>query len=117
MAHAGQEIGFGKVGFFRRGFRSFQLDVVFLLHLLEAFAFGDVARGGEDALQFAVAVVEGGRVIGDHGFFAVAGARREFVIGDFAVAQDALDACLGALRIGEVILERRADQLIAGAAR
>jgi hypothetical protein len=83
---------------------------------LMALALGDVARGGEHALQLAVAVVEGGRVVGDHGLLAVAGARGQLVVGDLLLAQHPLDAGLGALRIGEVVLERRADQLVARAA-
>ena len=116
MAHAGQEIRFREVGLFRRGLGALQFDVVFLQRLLEAFALGDVARRGEHALQLPVAVVEGGRVVGDHGFLAVPGARGELVVGDLASAQHPLDARLGPLRIGEVVLERRADQLIARAA-
>src|SRR6187397_3290248 len=46
-------------------------DVLFLQRLLDALAVGDVAGGGEHALQLAVAVVEGGRVVGDHGLLAV----------------------------------------------
>ena len=42
--------------------------------LVEKFALGDVARGGEHALQLPVAVVEGGRVVGHHGGLAVPGA-------------------------------------------
>ena len=57
---------------------------------------GHVARRGEHALQLPVAVVEGGRVVGHHGFLAVPGARGELVVGDLAFAQHALDARLGA---------------------
>ena len=46
-----------------------------------------VARGGEHTLQFAVAVVKSRRVVGNHGFLAVAVAHREFIIGDFFIAQ------------------------------
>ena len=45
----------------------FQLDVLLLERLLEAFQLGHVARRGEHALQAAVAVVEGGGVVGHHG--------------------------------------------------
>ena len=71
MAHAGKEIRFREVGLFRRGLGSLQLDVILLQRLLEALALGDVARRGEHALQLPVAVVEGGRVVGHHGFLAV----------------------------------------------
>src|ERR1017187_1893622 len=74
MAHAGKELRFREVGFFRRGPGSLQLDVLLLDGLVEKFALGDVARGGEHALQLPVAVVEGGRVVGHHGCLAVAGA-------------------------------------------
>ena len=47
---------------------------------------------------------------------AVPGARGQLVVGDFAFAQHPVDAGLGAGRIGEVVLERRADQLVARAA-
>jgi len=43
MAHAGKEIRFPKVGFLRHRFGVLQL-------MIQAFAFGDVARGGEQAL-------------------------------------------------------------------
>ena len=98
VAHVGQEDALGPVGLLQR--------------LLVAFAFGDIAGRGEHSLQLPVAIVEGGRVVGDHGFLAVPGARREFVVGHFAFAQHQLDAGLRALRVGEVVLERRADQLV-----
>ena len=83
---------------------------------LHPLALRDVARRGEDALQRAVPVVEGGRVVGHHGLLAVAGARRQLVVGDLLFAQHELDRRFGPLRIGEVALERRADQLVARAA-
>ena len=85
MAHAGKEIRFREVGFFRRGFGPLQFDVILLQRVLEALALGDIARRGEYSLQLPVAVVERGRVVGDHGFLAIAGARGQFVVGDFAV--------------------------------
>ena len=87
-----------------------------LERVIQAFALRDVARGGEHALQLPVAVVEGRRVVGHHGFLAVPGACGELVVGDLLFAQHQLDAGLGPLRIGEVVLERRADQLVARAA-
>ena len=116
MAHAGKEIRFREVGFFRRGPGSLQLDVLFLQRLVEALGLGDVARGGEHALQLPVAVVEGGRVVGHHGCLAVPGASGELVVGELLLAQHQLDARLGPLRIGEIVLERRADQFVARAA-
>ena len=56
--------------------------------------------------------MERGRVVGHHGERAVPGARGELVVGDFAFVQHAVDARLGPARIGEVVLERRADQLV-----
>ena len=41
-------------------------------------------------------------------------ARGEFVVGELAFAQYQLDAGLGALRVGEIVLERRADEFVAG---
>ena len=84
MAHAGKEIRFREIGLFRRGPGSLQFDVVFLQRALKAFAFRDVARRGEYALQLPVAIVEGGRVVGDHGFLAIPRARGEFIVGDLA---------------------------------
>ena len=101
MAHVGQEQALGPVGLLQR--------------FLVALAFGDVAGRGEHSLQLPVAVVEGGRIVGDHGFLAVPGARGEFVVSHFAFAQHQLDAGFRALRIGEVIFEGRADQLVTGA--
>ena len=42
-------------------------------------------------------------------------ARGELVVGDFSFAQHAIDTSLGSLRVGEVGLERRANQLVARA--
>ena len=86
-----------------------QLDLILL-------ALRDVARGGEDALQRAVPVVEGGRVVGHLRLLAVEGARRQLVVGDLLLAQHELDRRFGPLRFREVALERRADQLVARAA-
>src|SRR5476649_2375350 len=84
--------------------------------MLEALAVGDVARRREHSLQLAVAVVEGRGVERHHRLRAFARQRGQFVVGDLAFAQHAGDGRLGALRVGEIILERRADQLVAGAA-
>ncbi len=83
--------------------------------LLEALQLRHVARRAEHALQLPVAVVEGRRVVGHHGERAVPGARGELVVGDPALGEHAVDARLGPVRIGEVVLERRADQLVARA--
>ena len=40
-------------------------------------------------------------------------ARSELVVGDVFLAQHQLDRRLGPLRIGEVVLEQRADQFVA----
>ena len=80
--------------------------------MIQTLAFGDVARGSEHPLQPPVPIVEGRRIVGDHGFLAVPGARCQLVVGDFLFAQHELDARLGQLRIGEVVLERRANQLV-----
>ncbi len=112
VAHAGQELGLGEVGLLRRGLGALEFDVGFLERHLEAFALGDVARGGEHALQPAIPVVEGGRVVGHDCFLPVPGARRQLVVGDVLFVQHQLDGRFGPLRIGEVLLERRADQLV-----
>ena len=101
VRHVGQEDALGAVGLLQR--------------LLVTLALRDVAGGGEDPLQLPVAVVEGGRVVGHQGLLAVPGACGELVVGDLALAQHQLDAGLGALRVGEVALERGADQLVARA--
>jgi hypothetical protein len=115
VAHTGEEIRFRQIGFFRRGPGALQLDIFLLQNLIQAFALGDVARCGEHALQPPIPIVEGGRVVGHHGFLAVPGARGEFVVGDLLFAQHQFDTRLGQLRIGEVVLERRADQFVARA--
>ncbi len=116
MAHAGKEIRFREVGFLRGGLGALQLDVGFLERLLVAFALRDVPRDGQYALQRPIPVVEGGGVVGHLCFLAIPGARGEFVVGDFLLAQHQLDGRFGPLRIGKVVLGRRADQLIARAA-
>jgi hypothetical protein len=97
------------------GLRRFEFDVFLLKHLLDMPALGDVAGRGEHALQRAIAVVERRRVVGHDRHLAVARARGELVIGDLFFPQHSLDPGSGALRIGEVVLERRADQLVARA--
>ena len=82
VAHAGQEIRLGPAGALGGGLGLLQL-------CLDPLALGDVARRGEHALQRAVAVVEGGRVVGHHGLLAVAGARGQLVVGDLLFAQHA----------------------------
>jgi hypothetical protein len=88
VGHVGEEFGLHAAGVF-------QLDVFLLERLLEAFQLGDVAGRGEHALEASVAVVEGGRVVGDHGEGAVARAGGELVVGDGAFAEHAVDAALG----------------------
>jgi hypothetical protein len=66
-------------------------------------------------LQLPLSVVESGRVVGHDCFLAVPGARGKLVVGDLLFVQHLFDGRLGALWIGEVILERRADQLVARA--
>ena len=107
---------FARLAFSAAALARFQLDVVFLQRLLETFALSDVARGGEHALQLAVAIVESGGVVGHYRFLAVPGARGQLIVGDLASAQHPLDAGFGPVGIGEVILERRADQFVARAA-
>ena len=110
MTHARQKIRFGPARALGGGLGLLQ----FRLHPL---ALGDIARRGEHALQRAVPVVKGGRVVGHDRLLAVARARRQLVVGDRLFAQHELDRRFGPLRIGEVALERRADQLVARAIR
>src|SRR5207248_10382967 len=81
VAHAGQKFRFRQIGFFCRRFRSLELHVIFLLRLLEAFAVGDIARGGKYPLQFPVTIMESGGIVRHYCFLPVAGARRELVFG------------------------------------
>ena len=85
-------------------------------HLIEALAFGDVARGGKHTLQPSVPIVQRRGIVGHHRFLTVPGARGELVVGDLLFAEYQFDGRFGPFRIGEVILERRADQLVACAA-
>ena len=96
--------------------RVFQLVVLLLQRLLEQLPLRHVARRGEHALQPPVTVVEGGRVVGHDGERAIPGARGQLVVGDLTFGQHAVDARLSQVGIGEVVLERRADQLVARAA-
>ena len=73
VRHGRQELGLHPAGVL-------ELDVLFLQRALDALALGDVAGGREHALQLAVAVVEGGGVVGHHGLLAVARAHRQLVV-------------------------------------
>ena len=96
--------------------RVLELRVLLLERLLEPLELRHVARRGEHPLQPAVAIVEGGRVVRDHGELAVPRARRELVVGHLSLGQHAVDPRLGAVGVGEVVPERSADQLVARAA-
>ena len=85
VAHARQKIGLGLARGLRHGLGLLQLR-------LHPLALRDVARRGEDALQRAAPVVEGGRVVGHHRLLPVARARRQLVVGDLPFAQHALDS-------------------------
>src|SRR2546423_11570768 len=106
VRHVGEEFGFHPA-------RLFQLGVFLLQPLLEELELGDVARRGKYALQHPVPIVEGRRIVGDDGERAISGPRSELVVGDSALGKDAFDSRLGASRLGEVVLEWRADQLVA----
>ena len=110
MAHAGQEVRLGLVGLFGRRQGTAQ-------GLIQPLAFGDVARGGKNTLQAVLAVVKRGGVVRHVGGPAVQVLGGQFVVAELLVVQHLLDAGLGALRVGEKVLERRADQLVAVAAR
>ena len=85
--------------------------------LLQLLLLRDVPGRGEHALQPPLGVAEGGGVVGDDGHMAGPGEGRELVVGDLALAQHLLDAFLGPLGVGEVVLEGGADQLVPGVAR
>src|SRR5205823_8882760 len=68
-------------------------------------------------LQRPFAIVKGSRIVGDDSQSAIPGARGELVVGNPALGEDPLDSRLGAGGIGEVVLERRPDQLVTRAAR
>ena len=106
VGHVGEELGLHPA-------RSFELDVLPLQRLFEAFQLRHVTRRREDALQSAVAIVKCGRVVRHHRERAVSSPRRELVVGEFALVQHAVDARLGAPGIGEVVLERRSDEFVA----
>ena len=106
VAHVGEELALGIVRLFRLVSGLPQGRLVLL-------ALGDVARGGKHPLEHPIAVVQGRRVVGHHGLLAVPVARRQFVVGHLLLAQHQVDAGLGAIGIGEEILERGADQLVA----
>ena len=84
--------------------------------LLELLLLGDVARRGEHALEVAARIVEGDRVIRHDRLAGILAPRGQLVVRHPLLAQHQADAVLGELRVGEVVLERRADQLLARAA-
>ncbi len=81
--------------------------------LLGLLALGDITCVGENTQQFSPAVDERVRVVRHHGFLAVFGACGQLVVGDLVFVQHQFDCCRGARRVGEVILERGADQPVA----
>jgi len=109
MAHASQEIGLRPAGTLGVGLGPLQLG-------FDPLAFGDVARCREDALQRTASVIEGGGVVGDYSLLAVAPSHRQLIVGEGFFSEHTPDPCLGALRVGEAVLERGADQLVAGRA-
>ena len=115
MAHAGQKIRLRQVGAVGYGTRAFELNIFFLQDHVKALAFGDVTRRRKDALQDAVAVVKGGGVVRHHGFFAVPGSYRQFVVGDFFTAQHHVDGSNSSVWLGEELFEGRTNQLVARA--
>ena len=97
--------------------RGLELDVLLVEGLLVAFELRDVPRGREHALQPPVPIVKGRRVVRDRRLLAVSGPRRELVVGDLPLGQHPRDGRLGPARVGEVVLEGRADELVARAPR
>ena len=109
VTHARQEIGLGAIGAFGHGAGELEFH-------LDALAFGHVAGGSEHALQLAIAIEKGRGIVGHHRLLAIAGARRQLIVGDRFFAQYPLDASLGPFGVGEKVLERGADQFVAGTA-
>jgi hypothetical protein len=93
-----------------------QFEVLLLERPLEPLALGDVPGRGEDALQAAVPVVEGGRVVGHDRLGAVLRPDGELVVAHLVLGEHALDGLVGPARIGEEVLARGADQFLPGAA-
>src|SRR6185312_3621082 len=110
VRHVGEELGLHTA-------RLFELDVLQLQLLLDELELGDIARGGEHTFENSLPVVECRRIVGDDGERAIPGARGKLVIGDSAFGEDAVDSRLGESRISEIVLERRADQLVTRAPR
>ncbi len=81
--------------------------------LFEFLLFGDVARRGEDALQLSFAVIKGRRIVRDYCLTAILAPRRQLVVRHSPFAQHELDALICAFRVGEVLFEGRAYQLLA----
>ena len=73
-----------------------------------------ISRAAANTPCKVLAVVERRRVVGHHGHLAVTRTRGELVVGDLPSPSTRLIG-LGARRVGEVVLERRADQLVARA--
>src|SRR6266513_4308653 len=105
MRHVGEEFGLHSTRFFK-------LDVFLLKPLLEELELRDIARRGKYTLQYSVPIVKRRCIVGDDGERAIPGARGQLVVGDPPLGENALDSRLGAGGIGEVVLERRADQLV-----
>ncbi len=92
-----------------------QVGLLFAQLLLELLVLGHVAGGCEHALEPAVLVVEGGGVVGNERGPPVLGPRHQLVVGDLPLLEGEADALLGALGVGEVGLEGRADELVSRA--
>ena len=89
MGHARQESVLGVVGVL-------ELKVFLLKGMLEPFAFGHIAGGGKYALELAVAIVEGGRIIRHHGLGLILGSGGELVVGHRPLAEHQADALFSA---------------------
>ena len=116
MAHAGEEVGLGLIGLFGDGLRLFQFEGIFCEDVVPPFALRDIAGGGKNALEHAVAVIEVGGIVGNHGLGAILAAGREFVVSDFAFAEHAIDARFGPGGVGKVVFKRSPDQFLTGSA-
>ena len=119
LAHAGVDVADDAIGRHRDQAVDRRFDQAAVVRLriaqraFERLLLGDVARGGEHALQPALAVVERRGVVRHHRLAPVFRLGGQFIVGDLAFAQHQFDAFFGARRLGKVVLERLADQKFA----
>ncbi len=107
VGHGGEKFGLHMAGVF-------QLDVFLFQRALEAFALGHVPGRGKHALELAVAIMKGCRVVGNHGFGAIVGAHGKLIVADLVFTEHPLDRGVGTCGVGEEVFAGRTDQFVAG---